>query len=634
MQKFLFLIALVLPGLVSAGPGWQEVAATHPQAQAVIDQYTQSFNVDADGKYSSETHFRATILQEQAIQALARYNDSYNVDYDTVTVKRAVVITPEGEEITVGNDNIKDIPMPAFGPFYLQNVRLVIISFPQLEVGSTVDVTMTARRNSPPMNGQFNLVTQLQGAYPILDQRFTVTLPSSVKLRWKAFRGEVEFTTTENGENITYSWTKNNVPQVIPEPSMPPYPEVVPTLVASTIPDWKTVSRWYADLSLEGQKITPEIEELIADIIEGKKTQEEKIRALFYWSAQNIRYVETTMSGEKAGFKPEPAAVTFKNRYGVCRDKAEFLTAMLRHIGVDASITLITAGVKTDPLIPTLNFNHAIVAITNPDGSYRFLDPTAEDSRQYLPYSDQDKYALVCRKEGEGIQLTKLAPPEQNRERINLETTVKTDGTLMTHVSIHPAGIYDLIFRSFLNRLPPSRREMIFKTIVGETIPNGVLSDFSLSDLDDLNTPVSLEFTVTGADQVIDTGKYLVFTAPSQGNSFDFLRSAILGGASLEHRNYPLSLPSTMESVIEEVVVLPAGYEVWSMPDNDRFDQDRVVFTSTFSSGNGELKHVQDLSLQDHVYSGAGYDSLREALARSESSKNGKIILVKKGEAQ
>ena len=57
-------------------------------------------------------------------------------------------------------------------------------------------------------------------------------------------------------------------------------------------------------MSKDGQKMTPALERLEAEILQGKTSQEEKIKALYFWVSKNIRYVETTMSGEKAGFKP------------------------------------------------------------------------------------------------------------------------------------------------------------------------------------------------------------------------------------------------------------------------------------------------------------------------------------------
>ena len=151
-----------------ADADWKKLAQRFPQAMMVVEDSRDSYEVDPDGKYLATSHYRATVLQEPGIEHLAKYGDSYYEKYDQVTVKRAVIIGPDGKETPVGPDNIKDLPMPANGPFYLQNVRLVLISFPQLQVGSTVEVDTETRRSAPPMDGTFSRLEPLQVQHPVL----------------------------------------------------------------------------------------------------------------------------------------------------------------------------------------------------------------------------------------------------------------------------------------------------------------------------------------------------------------------------------------------------------------------------------------------------------------------------------
>ena len=160
-----------------ADADWKALAARFPQAMAVVEDDSETYDVKADGKYVATTHYRATILQEPGIGPLSKYGDSYYEKYDQVQVKRAVVIGPDGRVTPVDPANIKDLPMPAQGPFFLQNVRLVLISFPQLQVGSTVEVDTEMHRNAPPMDHTFSLVEALQGDQPALRQSVPVTLP-------------------------------------------------------------------------------------------------------------------------------------------------------------------------------------------------------------------------------------------------------------------------------------------------------------------------------------------------------------------------------------------------------------------------------------------------------------------------
>lgn len=615
-----------------ADADWKALAARFPQAMAVVEDSSETFDVQADGKYLSTTHYRATILQEPGIEHVSKYGDSYYEKYDSVAIKRAVVIGPDGQVTAVGPDNIKDIPMPARGPFYLQNVRLVLITFPQLQVGSTVEVDTEVRRNAPPMDHTFSLLEQLQGEHPVLRQSYTVTLPAAMKLEWKAYRGAVDFTRSEKDGRATCQWRVGELPQIIPEPGMPPAAEVTPVLALSTIRSWREVSRWFAGLSAEGQKMTPELTRLVAGITAGKATQEDKIQALYFWSTRNIRYVETAYTGEKAGFKPVPAEQTYQRKYGVCRDKGQFLVTLLRSIGVDAYNVLITSGVRRDVDIPGIQFNHAIVAIRRADGSFTFLDPTAEDSRQYLPYSDQFKYALVCTPEGEDIQSTPLAPPSANRMDITLETTLGADGGLGAKVVMEPTGIYDLVFRQYLNSMPPARREMFFTTVAGRLLPGGTLSELTLPDLDDLNKPVRMSFTLSAPNQGTRAGDYLVFTSPGQGGRLDLLLGSLIGGATAPRREYPLMLEATVLSRIRETVKLPPGYAVRSLPAPvDLKDGGAALTRSCVATPDG-LAYEEAFTASDIYYSGNAYQGLRRLLEQRGRLRDGKIIL--KGDAR
>src|SRR5208283_1657691 len=107
-----------------ADADWKSLAARFPQAMEVVEDSSETYDVAADGKYVATTHYRATILQEPGIAPESSYDESYYENYDKVAVKRAVVIGPDGQVTPVGPGQIKDIPMPANGPFYLQNVRL------------------------------------------------------------------------------------------------------------------------------------------------------------------------------------------------------------------------------------------------------------------------------------------------------------------------------------------------------------------------------------------------------------------------------------------------------------------------------------------------------------------------------
>jgi hypothetical protein len=415
---------------------------------------------------------------------------------------------------------------------------------------------------------------------------------------------------------------------------MPPEHEVSPMLTLSNIASWREVSRWYAALSRDGQKMTPDLERLVAEVTAGQDSREDKVRALYFWVSRNIRYVETTFTGEKAGFRPASAEQTWQRKYGVCRDKAEFLVTLLRSIGVEAYNVLISAGVRRDVDIPGIQFNHAIVAVRDAGGGFTFMDPTAENSRQYLPYSDQYKFALVCTDRGEDIQSTPLAPPSENRMDISLDTVLDADGSLDTKVVMEPTGIYDLVFRQYLNGLPPARREMFFTSVAARLFPGATVTGLVLPDLDDLNKPVRMSFRLAAPDQGIRAGDYLIFTTPGQGGRLDVLLGSIFAGASAPQRTYPLELEATVESRVRETVKLPAGYAVRSLPEALELKEPGTLLQRTCRSGPDGLAYAETFSASELYYSGEAYQGLRRLLEQRSRLRDGKVILVRQGGGQ
>ena len=160
---------------------------------------------------------------------------------------------------------------------------------------------------------------------------------------------------------MLYSWSVMNVPQLVPEVAMN-YRTELPMLVVSTDPSWQHFSKWWAELVEPQMKATPEIKAKVAELTEDAKTQDEKIRALYNFVAQDIRYRGLGV-GPRTGYTPRPAHETMTSRWGVCRDVSILLTSMLREAGVDAYPVITNAG---DPVLDGIahdGFNHAIVAI-------------------------------------------------------------------------------------------------------------------------------------------------------------------------------------------------------------------------------------------------------------------------------
>ncbi len=600
----------------------------YPDANAIIVFDSTRIELEPSGEYTWRGHKLVKILNNRGKERYGEAKFTYCSIYDTLFIQKARVIQRDGTVVEVPPEAIKDVPLPAFGKFFLPNVRMKIVTFPSVQEGSSVEVIFKEIMRNPPMEDNFDDVQLFEDTEPILDMVYTIVAPKNMPLRYLVRNGELRFTKQEQGNKIVYSWAARDVPRVVAEAGMPPLSDVATKLLVSTVSSWQQWSTWYYRLCKPKFEADDAIKQKVKELTENLSSQEEKIRALYYFVAQNIRYVETTLTGKKGGYEPFPAPKTFKNKYGVCRDKAALLVSMLRQIDVDAYIVLTNPIIRVEQDLPADQFNHAIVAVKDANRGFFYLDPTAEDARDFLMAVEQKKGVLVCDEDGEPLRFTPLLPPQQNMGRILCRSTLDEQGTLRGRVTFTTNGFYDYIFRSWMKYLPPARREMIWQQIVTSISPNAVIDSIHISNLKDLYEPAYVEIDYTAEDYVLKAGDFLIFRMPGDTEGLDFLAKAFLRGADLPVRRYPLKLWSTFASCVEETLSIPEGYAVKALPEKVDVQYPKVSYQAQYGAQGSKVTLAKELLVSDIEIPLEDYPNLREVLSLSSRSSRGKVILV------
>jgi transglutaminase-like putative cysteine protease len=601
---------------------------TFEKANAIVKFDSTRIVVQKDGKTEVLKHYRVAVLTDRAIRDYAQDQTVYNLGYDTVEVLTARVHLPSGKVVDVSGDAIKDVPMPAFGKFFLQNVREKIITFPELVQGAEIEVAYRETTREVPMDGQYDYVDGFQSEDPIQHKYVEMITPKDKPITWKARGGEIPYTKTDMGESVRHVWSLDNIEQVIPEPGMPPAPEVVKMLLVTTVPNWETWSTWYDKLCEPMMVADDSVKAAAHDLTAGKTTAEDKLNAIFYYCSNNIRYVETALTGRKAGYKPEAAATTMRNKYGVCRDKAALMVTMLREVGIPADITLMNPSWKIDKDVPADQFNHAIVtAYIN--GKKIYVDPTVEKTKDYLAGSEQDRGVLTCNKKGEDLAFTPLEPSEQNLFQIKANSRLDQDGVFWSDVTITTHGMPDLIFRSFLQAMQPSQRKDIFKQLVQRVHPTAQLDSMAVGDLMDFSKTVEIKLSFHAADYSIPAGAYLLFKVPGQADGFDFLSPFLLNGSDMTNRRYDLRLQSTFAVRMWENVTYPKGYKVRSLPEKLDLNYGEFRSAREFTAGANSLTVKRALDFSGLNIPLSKYEKLQEVLKAGDKMSRGQVVLVK-----
>ncbi len=631
MFRCILMLALGFVSCVFAQnepPGPAPLKFPFEESNAIVKFDCTSVNVAADGKSTALRHYRVAVLTDRAIRQYAQDVSVYNLGYDTIEVVAARVHLPGGQVVEVDTSAIKDVPMPAFGKFFLDNVREKIITFPELQKGAEIEVILREVTREAPMDGQFDLTEYFQHSDPIMAKYVEVAVPERMELHWKARSGEIPYSKSTRDGVTTHVWSSAYIPQLVPEPGMPPTPEVTPQLLVTTVKDWETWSRWYNDLAETTMVANDEIRAMVNELTKDKRTADEKLRAIFYFVSNDIRYVETALTGRKAGYKPESAAVTFRNKYGVCRDKAALMVAMLREAGIRSDITLMNPSWKIDGEIPVDQFNHAVVAVHAGDSTF-YVDPTVEKTVEYMAANEQDRAVLVCNEQGEDLAWTPIEPSEKNLYQVSAASRLDESGTFHSDITISTRGLPDLALRGYLQSLPPEERENLFKRIVQGISPTAIIEQIEFTDFMDFSMPVEIKLSFAAKDYSIPAGKYAVFQAPGQAGMLDLITGGLLHGSELTARRFDLRLMTTFAVRGEETVTYPKGLKVRSLPEKVDVNYGDFRLARDFESKGNTLRvrRVLDFSTLDIPLD--RYHQLQDLLQKSETMSRGQVVLTK-----
>ena len=608
-------------------------AEKYPDANGVIVFDSTVVTLQADGRSVSREHRLIKILTDEGKKEHATSYDEYCLTWSKLEIRLARVITPQGKVVDVPKKDILDVPMPLWegSKFVLPNVRMKSIQFPGLELGSSVEWISEDFTHNPVMEGQFDNEVMFESGDPMVLTAYTIDAPAAMKFRWLVKSGSVDTSFTTMGNRQRMTWSAHDVPKVVYEPMMP-YVESMTRLFVCTQPDWQTWSKWYYNLCSTQYEVDSALAGAIDSLTRGATTEDAKVRALYNFVNQKIRYVETSYSGKKAGYQPEKISLTYQKRYGVCRDKAALLAGMLRHVGIDAYITLTNGGTQTDKELPVDQFNHATVAVKHADGSYYYLDPTAENSRQYYAAPEMNRGVLVATKDGDDLRYTPMIPADSNRLEIRIYDTLAAGGSLSGAAELTPVGMQEFRLRSLAQYLPPEQQKQAFERYLRVFGPGARLDTITMTDPRDLNVPLVIQFHFTVRDFATvlrpkgNQKPTIRYTLPRSGNGV-FPSNIFTWASSMPVRKYDVDFHSTQAWHMVHEMTLPEGYKAVLVPDSLVQSAGRASASSETKVVGNRLVNEARFSLDDPVVPVAEYPELRGLLAATEEIERQHVML-------
>jgi hypothetical protein len=219
------------------------------------------------------------------------------------------------------------------------------------------------------------------------------------------------------------------------------------------------------------EKVTPEMRAAVADLTKGCHDERAKIEALFAFVSQKIRYMGITTETEAPGYEPHDVNITFENRYGVCRDKAALLAALLRTAGIDGFPVIIHVGAKRDAEVPMPYFNHAIAAARLKDGTTLLMDPTDEATRELMPAYLGNRSYLVATPDGDPLRTSPYEPAGRQSCAVGDRGRSRCRWRAPGRTTARFDGVNDNAYRGYFARLKPDERTRFFESVAKRALP-------------------------------------------------------------------------------------------------------------------------------------------------------------------
>ncbi|HWB25554.1 MAG TPA: transglutaminase-like domain-containing protein [Chitinophagaceae bacterium] len=410
---------------------------------------------------------------------------------------------------------------------------------------------------------------------PIKENTVNINVPSwlDLDIQEENFSSayHIKKTVHKDKDITTYTYTADNLEAIKQEESSLARPFYLPHLIITVrsyrvnqkkYNGFKTLAdmyAWYNFLYKKAGNDVSVLKDQVTTLTQGKTSDEDKIKAIYYWVQDNIRYL--AFEEGYSGFVPQSVQTVFKNKYGDCKGMANLVTEMLKLAGYDAHFAWI--GTRDIPYsrtqVQSLCVDNHAICVLYLNGKTYFIDGT--EKYQALgtnAYRISGKEVLVQNGDGYKVETVPVAPLETNQVTTTAKLTLDDD-KITGHVILTFNGNTRSLFHYIYNAIPADKRKDFTRTLVELANKNAEATHIKTSDFSNRDIPITVEGDVEISNQVtlVDNVYY---------TGIDFFSGTLTGFIPDKDRQTPIDFEETFIDASQVTLALPNGAKVQAMP--------------------------------------------------------------------
>jgi hypothetical protein len=642
LKRYVFAIAcLCLVSVVNAQKVdealQQRLYSDYPEDPMIYLKYYEDMDIAVAGDslvVSSQRLEHRAYLSDQS-SAFAK-DQVYTNSFYALEDLKAYSLIPSGKKFeTLEVKDFKESSNMESFIFYDDSKYLSFL-YPGIQKGAQSVLSYTQLMNEPRFGNSFYFQTFV----PIDHARFSVTADASVKIDFSSFHME-GFTIKQSEEVLKngrkkYTFEAFQMKKVERESEAPKMnyftPHVIMRIAEFTnsrnqiVEVLKTPDDLYAwykefvgDIAFEKDD---RIQKIVDEIIEESDSDLEKVRKIYYWVQDNIKYI--AFEDGMRGFVPHPGGYVCEKRYGDCKDMASIIVNMLHHAGIEAYFTWV--GSRDIPYkyseLPTPMVDNHMIAAYKADGKTYFLDATAQYLTFPFPSSMiQGKETLIGLGENYEIQQIPIIDASENVMNDTIRLSLSEPGIVGTG-SVTMTGYARMFNAHRLIKADERNVENYLTRLLAKGNNKFLIDDYSIANLYDRDHPITIDYTFNISDyhRIVNDEIYINLNMDKsyQNSLIDDTRKLAIEN-EYQYTNKTVS-----------ILEIPEDYEPSYIPADVSFDNDVFSFSINYTNNAGHITMDKTFQVKYLLLTPAQFESHNKAVKELTNAYREAIILSKK----
>jgi transglutaminase-like putative cysteine protease len=470
--------------------------------------------------------------------------------------------------------------------------------------------------------------------YPILKKKITVAVPDWLEIELKEFNFEGysihKSTQQENG--ITYyTYSLDDALAVFKENSSPGRSHLYPHLLVlaksytkegkktTLFNDYKDLYKWYSSLIQMMKDDTSVIKSKVEELTAKAKTDEEKIKNIYYWVQDNIRYI--AFEDGIAGFKPDESNHVFEKRYGDCKGMANLIKQMLKLAGFDARLTWIgTKHIAYDYNTPSLAVDNHMICTLFYKGKKYYLDGT-EKYNSFGEYAERIQNKEVMIEDGEKCIIEKVPSTTAlfNKEQFKATLSIENENMVGTCNRSY-LGESRAYFLNVYNHFETNKKKERLDGYLSKQDKNLRVNEVKTSDIQNRDIPLTIDYKLVVANKVssFENEIYIDLEFMNEYKNFE-----------LKDRKtaYELDYKTNYESQI--TLMIPEGYKVTKLPSNLSVKEKNFEVNLSFENTGKEIIYKKSFIFNNSCIKADDIEKWNDCIKKLTDNYNQQITISK-----